>query len=70
MAGAGIFHCSTSYKDILSSFKVAKSLYPDFTVNVLDLNNVDDRMRAVDIDPDVADLQGYCVTIEVPEKLY
>ncbi|WP_162302126.1 hypothetical protein [Sulfuracidifex tepidarius] len=50
--------------------KKAASLYPDFTTSLLDLNEIDDKIHAVDIDPDMADFNGYCVSIEVPEKLY
>ncbi len=65
-----MFMCTSSMDEALKSLKTATRLYPDFTVRILDMQDMDDRIRAVDIDPDLADFHGYCVSIEVPEKIY
>lgn len=70
LGGSAIFGCSQRKDEAVELLKRVASLYPDFTISLLNMNEIDDKIHAVDIDPDIADFKGYCISIEVPEKLY
>ncbi|EZQ04761.1 MULTISPECIES: hypothetical protein [Acidianus] len=65
--GAGIFDIQLSKAQAIKSLEIAKNIYQDFKVTLLDLNNINDRLRAIDVDVDLGDMKGYVILIEVPE---
>lgn len=45
--------------------ELARKLYPDFRVSLVDLSVPEDKILAVDIDPDLGDFDtGYAVLVE------
>ncbi|MFP3165346.1 hypothetical protein [Acidianus ambivalens] len=70
LESAGIFDLQKNEKDAKISYNEAKSLYPDFKVLILDMNKIEDRLKAIDIDPDLADMKDiYVILVEVPEEV-
>ncbi|AWR94317.1 hypothetical protein [Acidianus brierleyi] len=64
--GAGILGFSTNINDANKIQLLGKKLYPDFNVIILDLSNPDQRITAINIDPDIADFKsGYVVAISI-----
>ncbi|AWR97365.1 hypothetical protein DFR86_07255 [Acidianus sulfidivorans JP7] len=70
LQSAGVFSISNEKKKAEEDFKIASTIYPDFKISLLDLSSIDDRLKAIDIDPDLADLNnGFVVIIEVPDDI-
>ncbi|AEE93761.1 hypothetical protein [Acidianus hospitalis] len=70
LESAGIFDLQKNEKDAKISYNEAKRLYPDFKVLILDMNKIEDRLKAIDIDPDLADMKDiYVILVEVPEEV-
>ncbi|MCY0883656.1 hypothetical protein D1867_03850 [Acidianus infernus] len=70
LESAGIFDIQKNKKEAEISYNEAKSLYPDFKILILDMNKMEDRLKAIDIDPDLADMKDiYVILVEVPEEV-
>lgn len=66
---AGIFSIVKDRDQALKDQQIAKKIYPDFKVLILDLSKAEDRLKAIDTDPDIADIRnGYVVLVEVPTE--
>jgi hypothetical protein len=64
MQNAGIFYFTLDLKEAESLYELAKKFYPSFEVVLLNLKDIDDRIRVIDIDPDFGDLkEGYVIAI-------
>ncbi|AWR99274.1 hypothetical protein [Metallosphaera hakonensis] len=65
LASSGVFHYSSDMKQASKAYNIAKKLYPDFKVSLVNLGNPEEKASAVDVDPDLGDLDsGYAVIIE------
>ncbi|BDC19360.1 hypothetical protein [Acidianus sp. HS-5] len=70
LESAGIFDIQQDENCAKKSYNEAKKLYPDFKISILHMNNVEDRLKAIDVDPDLADMKDvYVILIEVPEEV-
>ncbi len=64
--GAGILGFSIDINEANMIQLLGKKLYPDFNVVILDLSNPDQRITAINIDPDIADFKfGYVIAISI-----
>ncbi len=64
---SGIFYITDNYEDAIRSYELAKRMYPDITVMLVNLSNVKDKIAAVNVDPDLGDLEkGYAVIVIAP----
>jgi hypothetical protein len=64
--GAGILSICSNINEANNLQLFGKKLYPDFNVVVLDLSIPEQRIIAVNIDPDIADFEsGYVVAISI-----
>ncbi|QKR00042.1 hypothetical protein GWK48_06315 [Metallosphaera tengchongensis] len=65
LALSGVFYFSLDIDKAREAFGRATKIYPDFKIYLLDLSKEEDKIIAVDIDPDLADLtEGYVIAIE------
>ncbi|MEM3244939.1 MAG: hypothetical protein QXL80_03640 [Metallosphaera sp.] len=63
IASSGVFYYSTDYSASQRAYEMAKRLYPDFKVSLIDLNS-EERIDAVDVDPDFGDIKtGFVVLV-------
>ncbi len=70
LESAGIFDIQKDENCAKISYEEAKRLYPDFKISILNMNNIEDRLKAIDVDPDLADMRDiYVILIEVPEEV-
>lgn len=70
LQSAGIFSITKDRKQAEKDSEIAKRIYPDFKITILNLSLAEDRLKAIDIDPDMADFkEGYVVLVEVPTEI-
>lgn len=70
LQSAGIFSISNDKIQAERDLQIAKKIYPDFKITILDLSRIEDRLRAIDVDPDIADInKGYAILVEVPTEI-
>ncbi|MEM1626977.1 MAG: hypothetical protein QXV69_06845 [Sulfolobaceae archaeon] len=64
LQGSAIFDITKDLNEAKFLYSLAKRLYSNFDVLLLDLSKIDDRITAVNIDPDVATIkEGYVIAI-------
>lgn len=65
LAASGVFYIGTSREEAEIELRRAKGIYPDFKVTLVDLSVKEDKILAVEIDPDLGDMkEGYAVLVQ------
>ncbi|EHP69233.1 hypothetical protein MetMK1DRAFT_00019800 [Metallosphaera yellowstonensis MK1] len=65
LAASGVFYVGRSRDEAERELRRAKTIYPDFKVVLADLSIKEDKILAVDVDPDLGDLdEGYAVLVQ------
>ncbi|ABP94412.1 MULTISPECIES: hypothetical protein [Metallosphaera] len=65
LGSSGVFGYFVDLASARMGLELARKLYPDFRVSLVDLSVPEDKILAVDIDPDLGDFDtGYAVLVE------
>jgi len=66
LQGGGIFAYTTSYEEAKKIYEEAKKIFTEFSVKILDLQDIKQKLEAINLDPDIADFkEGYVIAIGV-----
>lgn len=66
LQGAGIYAYTTNYEEALDIYRKASKLFTEFSVRILNLRDIKQRLDAINLDPDIADFkEGYVVAIGI-----
>ncbi len=66
MEERGILFISKNRDEAEKVLRIAKRIYAEFNVFLVDLSNPEERICAIDIDPDLGDFkEGYAVVVSV-----
>ncbi|ARM76012.1 hypothetical protein [Acidianus manzaensis] len=70
LQSAGIFSITKNRNQAEKDLIIARKIYPDFKISLLDLSIIEDKLKVIDIDPDLADLnEGFIILVEVPDNI-
>ncbi|BCS92213.1 hypothetical protein L3N51_01718 [Metallosphaera sp. J1] len=65
IGASGVFGYFLEADKAKEALRVARKLYPDFRVSLVDLSVPEEKILAVDIDPDLGDFNtGYAILVE------
>lgn len=64
--GGGIFAYTKSYDEAIEIYNKACKTFTEFSIKILDLKDLKQRIDAINLDPDIADFkEGYVIAIGV-----
>ncbi|BDB97043.1 hypothetical protein [Saccharolobus caldissimus] len=67
---AAIYYYTKDYNAAKKIANEAKSIYKGLKIEILNLSEIEDKLKASDIDPDIAsEKEGYVILIKVPEDM-
>lgn len=67
---AAIYYYTKDYNAAKKITNEAKNIYKGLKIEILNLSKIEDKLKAIDIDPDIAsEKEGYVILIKVPEDI-
>jgi len=66
LQGAGIYAYTKSYDEAREIYEKAREIFTEFSVRILNLSDIKQRLDAINLDPDIGDFkEGFVVAIGI-----
>ena len=66
LQGAGIYAYTRDYEEALKIYEEARKIFTEFSVRILNLSDIKQRLDAINLDPDIGDFkEGFVVAIGI-----
>lgn len=64
--GAGIYAYTKDFEEAKRIYEKAKRIFPEFSVKILNLQDIKDKLEAINLDPDIGDFkEGFVIAIGI-----
>jgi len=66
LQGGGLIAYTTNYDEAKRIRDNMEKIFRELTVRILDLSKIEERLQAINLDPDIADFkEGYAIAIGI-----
>ena len=66
LQGAGIYAYTKNYDEAVRIYEKASKIFTEFSIRILNLSDIKQRLDAINLDPDIGDFkEGFVVAIGI-----